>query len=167
MKLMFFLAIVILGAVITSVNKNFLTLENILDLLKSYSFVGILSIGVLFVLISGGIDISFTATATVSMYVMAVIINAHGGNMFTAFLIAIIIGIGLGMINAVIIYFFNIQSIIASIATLNIYHGSADCFFWWEMDLLFANMVPGIRTSATFYIDQSGRDVNMDCRLLP
>ena len=123
-----FLAIVILGAVITSVNKNFLTLENILDLLKSYSFVGILSIGVLFVLISGGIDISFTATATVSMYVMAVIINAHGGNIFTAFLIAIIIGIGLGMINAVIIYFFNIQSIIASIATLNIYHGLLTVF---------------------------------------
>jgi simple sugar transport system permease protein len=123
-----FLAIVILGAVITSVNKNFLTLENILDLLKSYSFVGILSIGVLFVLISGGIDISFTATATVSMYVMAVIINAHGGNIFTAFLIAIIIGIVLGMINAVIIHFFNIQSIIASIATLNIYHGLLTVF---------------------------------------
>ena len=123
-----FLAIVILGAVITSVNKNFLTLENILDLLKSYSFVGILSIGVLFVLISGGIDISFTATATVSMYVMAVILNAHGGNIFTAFIIAMIVGVGLGMINAVIIHFFNIQSIIASIATLNIYHGLLTVF---------------------------------------
>lgn len=118
-----FLAIVILAAIITSVNPNFLTLENFLDLLKSYSFIGILAIGVLFVLISGGIDISFTATATVAMYIMAVIINQYGGNMFTAFLIASMVGIVLGMFNAIIIYFFKIHSIIATIATLNIYYG--------------------------------------------
>lgn len=118
-----FLAIVILAAIITSVNPNFLTLENFLDLLKSYSFIGILAIGVLFVLISGGIDISFTATATVAMYIMAVIINQYGGNMFTAFLIASVVGIVLGMFNAIIVYFFKIHSIIATIATLNIYYG--------------------------------------------
>jgi simple sugar transport system permease protein len=123
-----FIAIVLLGVVINSVNSNFFTLENILDLLKSYSFVGILSIGVLFVLISGGIDISFTATATISMYVMAVILNTYGGNIFTAFLIAIIVGICLGLFNAFIIYFFNIQSIIATIATLNIYYGLLTVF---------------------------------------
>lgn len=118
-----FLAIVILAVIVTSVNPNFLTLENFLDLLKSYSFIGILAIGVLFVLISGGIDISFTATATVAMYIMAVIINQYGGNMFTAFLIASVVGIVLGMFNAIIVYFFKIHSIIATIATLNIYYG--------------------------------------------
>ncbi|MBN1266522.1 MAG: ABC transporter permease [Anaerolineales bacterium] len=123
-----FLAIVILGAIITMVNPNFLTLENFLDLLKSYSFMGILAIGVLFVLLSGGIDISFTATATVAMYGMAVIINKHGGNMFTAFLIASLIGILLGIINAVIIHFFKIHSIITTIATLNIYYGLLTVF---------------------------------------
>jgi simple sugar transport system permease protein len=122
------IAIVMLGFLINSVNANFFTLENILDLLKSYSFIGILSIGVLFVLISGGIDISFTATATISMYVMAVILNTYGGNIVSAFLIAIVIGICLGLVNAVIIYFFNIQSIIATIATLNIYYGLLTVF---------------------------------------
>ncbi len=123
-----FLAIVILGAIITSVNPNFLTLENLLDLVKSYSFVGILSIGVLFVLISGGIDISFTATATVAMYVMAVIVNKYGGNMFTAFLIVSVVGIVLGMFNAVLVHYFKIHSIIATIATLNIYYGLLTVF---------------------------------------
>lgn len=123
-----FLAIVILGAIITSVNPNFLTLENLLDLIKSYSFVGILAIGVLFVLISGGIDISFTATATVAMYTMAIIINKYGGNMFTAFLIASVVGIILGMFNAIIVHFFKIHSIIATIATLNIYYGLLTVF---------------------------------------
>lgn len=122
------LAIVILGAIITSMNSNFLTLENILDLLKSYSFVGILAIGVLFVLISGGIDISFTATATVAMYTMAVILNQYGGNMFIAFLIASAVGIILGMFNAIIVYYFKIHSIITTIATLNIYYGLLTVF---------------------------------------
>jgi len=123
-----FLAIVVLGVIITSINPNFLTLENFLDLLKSYSFVGILAIGVLFVLISGGIDISFTATATVAMYTMAIIINQYGGNMFTAFLIASAVGIVLGLFNAIIIYYFKIHSIITTIATLNIYYGLLTVF---------------------------------------
>jgi simple sugar transport system permease protein len=117
------LAIVVLCAVITAVNPNFLTLENLFDLLKSYSFMGILAIGVLFVLISGGIDISFTATSTVAMYVTAVVITTYGGNMLIAFAIASVIGIILGAINALIIYYFNIHSIITTIATLNIYYG--------------------------------------------
>jgi len=123
-----FLAIVILGAIITAVNPNFLSLENILDLLKSYSFVGILAIGVLFVLVSGGIDISFTATATVAMYVMAVIVNNYGGNMFTAFLIASVVGVLLGMFNALLLHYFKIHSIIITIATLNIYYGLLTVF---------------------------------------
>ena len=76
----------------------------------------------------GGIDISFTATATVSMYVMAVIINQYGGNMLVAFLIASEIGILLGLVNAVIIHFFKIHSIISTIATLNIYYGLLTVF---------------------------------------
>jgi simple sugar transport system permease protein len=118
------LAIILLSIVITLINPNFLTLENLLDLLKSYSYLGIFAVGVLFVLISGGIDISFSATATVAMYVMAVyLLRSSSSNLLVAFLIAAGIGILLGMINACIIYFFNIPSIITTIATLNIYYG--------------------------------------------
>jgi simple sugar transport system permease protein len=116
-------AVVLFSAVITLVNPAFLTLENLLDLLKAYSFLGILATGVTVVLISGGIDISFTAIATVGMYAMAVLSNQYGGNMLTAFLIAGGIGMALGSINALVTYAFNIPSIITTIATLNIYYG--------------------------------------------
>lgn len=118
-----FIAIVLLSVVITAINPSFLTLENLLDLLKSYSFLGILSVGVLMVLISGGIDISFTAVATVGEYVMAVIITRYTGNMALAFLIAATIGIMLGLVNASLIYYFNIPTVIATIGTLNIFYG--------------------------------------------
>lgn len=115
--------IIILSALITSRNPNFLTAENMFDLLKSNSFFGIMAIGVLFVLISGGIDISFPATATVAEYIMAVIIINRGGNMITAILIAVVIGSILGFINGLLVYSFRIPSIITTIATMNIYYG--------------------------------------------
>jgi len=118
-----FLVIIVFSAIITTINPNFLTLENFFDLAKSYSFIGILAVGVTFVLISGGIDISFTAVATVGEYVMAVMVIKYGGNMFTAFLLVAVVGIALGLINATLIYFFNIPTIITTIATLNIYYG--------------------------------------------
>ncbi len=120
-----FLAVVAFSLVISAINPRFFSLENLLDLLKSYSLMGTFAIGVLFVLISGGIDISFTATATITGYVIAVLLLDYGNhlNILLVFLIAGVIGILLGMINAAIIHFFEIPSIIATIATLNIYYG--------------------------------------------
>jgi simple sugar transport system permease protein len=117
------LVIIILACVITSLNPNFLTLENLFDLLKSYTFLGILAIGVLFVLISGGIDISFTAVATVAVYATMSATLQYGGNVATVFLMSAVIGATLGLINAMVIYFFNIHSIITTIATLNVFYG--------------------------------------------
>ncbi len=120
-----FLAIVLFSAIITAFNPSFLTLENLFDLLKGYAFLGILATGVLLVLISGGIDISFTAVATVAAYVMATTIVRHpdSTNIVVAFLLACLTGVALGLVNAVIIYYFQIPSIITTIATLNIYYG--------------------------------------------
>ncbi len=115
--------LVFLSLIITSVNPNFLTAENMFDLLKSNSFVGIMAVGTLLVLISGGIDISFAAIATVSEYVMALVIINIGGNIFTALLVAVLVGTFLGMINGLLIYNFRIPSIITTIATMNIYYG--------------------------------------------
>lgn len=118
-----FIAIVILTILITSLNRNFLSLENIFDILKGNSFIGIMAIGVLVVLISGGVDISFTAIATVGEYVMAVVITKYTGNIFLAFTISALIGLVLGLVNAVLIHNFNIPTIIVTIGTLNIFYG--------------------------------------------
>ncbi len=115
--------ILLLSIIITSINSNFMTAENMFDILKSNSFVGIMAIGMLLVLISGGIDISFAAIATVGQYVMALFIIRFGGNIFTALAISAVIGTLLGMINGLLIYYFRIPSIITTIATMNIYYG--------------------------------------------
>ena len=121
----FYLLMVIVGlsAILAVATENFFTLENLFDVLVSYSFLGIMAVGLLVVLISGGIDISFTATATVAQYVMATFIIRHGGGWWVAFLIPIAIGITLGTLNAVLVYNLRVHSIIITIATLNVFYG--------------------------------------------
>jgi simple sugar transport system permease protein len=117
------LLIVVIGIVFTLLNPKFATIGNLLDLIKSYSFFGILSVGVLVVLLSGGIDISFTAIAQVAEYVSVSWILAYGGNLGSAFLIACCTGTLLGLFNGLLIHFIRIPPIITTIGTLNLYYG--------------------------------------------
>src|SRR4029079_19157726 len=117
------LVVLFLCVILSVVTDSFLTLQNLFDLLTSNAFIGILCAGLLVVLVAGGIDISFTATATVAQYVAMSVALAYGGNWLTTFLTACAVGIVCGVINAVFIYVFRIQSIIVTIATLNIYFG--------------------------------------------
>lgn len=119
-----FLAIVVFSALITAINPSFLTLENLFDLLKSYSLIGILSAGVLVVIISGGIDISFMAVLMVAEYATVAAMMRFGWNsMLLAFALAGCIGVVLGVLNALLIDSFRIPTIIATIATMNIFYG--------------------------------------------
>lgn len=124
-KYEFYLFIIIISLCIlfSFFTKEFLTIENFLDLLTNYSFLGIMSAGMLIVLISGGIDLSFTAIATISEYMIALIIINYNGNLLTAFIVSCFIGIILGCFNAFIIYYFKAPSLIVTIATLNIFYG--------------------------------------------
>src|SRR6195256_5519162 len=107
--------ILVLCASLGVANAQFLTMQNLFDLLTSYSFVGILALGLLVVLIAGGIDISFTATASVAQYVALAVANAYGANWVSVCATAIRIGGALGAVNAIFIQKLRIPSIIVSI----------------------------------------------------
>ena len=53
----------------------------------------IMAAGLLVVLISGGIDISFAAIAAVSQYLVATILVQMGGNWVVAFALAAVFGV--------------------------------------------------------------------------
>lgn len=115
--------ILVLSLVLSLATSSFLTMQNAYDLLTSNAFVGILASGLLVVLVSGGIDISFTATASVAQYVALTLGIKHGLGWVPLFAIAAAVGLMCGLINAVFITKLRISSIIVSIATLNIFYG--------------------------------------------
>ncbi|WP_458784283.1 ABC transporter permease [Vallitalea sediminicola] len=102
---------------------RFLSFGNITDMLASAAALGVMAIGLLVVIISGGIDISFMATATVAQYLAAMFIMNIGGNMFVVFGVAIMVGIVLGLINAALVYNLKVPAIIITIATMNVFYG--------------------------------------------
>jgi simple sugar transport system permease protein len=118
-----FIVIVILAALLSMISPAFLTLRNAQDLITANAFTSIMAAGLLLVLISGGIDISFTATATVAQYVTMTIANAHDVGWIGVIVIASVVGIALGLVNAVVIHVFHVRSIIATLGTLNAFYG--------------------------------------------
>src|SRR5438477_7682745 len=101
------LAIMCFG--LSMASDKFFTVANLFNLLNTSSVNLIFAVGLLVVLISGGIDISFAVAASVVQYLAAtLLIAAGGGDWVSGILLASAIGIGLGAINAGLIYSFGI-----------------------------------------------------------
>ena len=105
------------------------------------------------VLVCGGIDISFTATAAAAQYFAATLATKHGMPLVPTLLLSACLGIGLGALNAVLIHYLRVGSIIVTIATSSIYyalliyltdaHEIYDLPDWWaEPVVLFRTVMP-------------------------
>ncbi len=119
------LALIMIGfsGFVGIISRSFFTAENLFDILKSSSIMGTMAIGVFVVMLSGGIDLSFPAIATVSMYVTVRLLQRFNGNLLLAFLMAGILGILFGCVNAFLIYRFKIPTLIVTLGTSSIFHG--------------------------------------------
>jgi simple sugar transport system permease protein len=116
------LALICLGLSLTT--AQFFTVANLFNLLNTSSVNLIFAVGLLVVLISGGIDISFAVAASVVQYLAAqFLLGIGGGDWLIGLVVAGLIGIGLGAINAALIHYFRIISIVVTIATFNVFFG--------------------------------------------
>ena len=124
-ELILVICIVLIGSFITILNPSFLTVSNFLDIIRSSLITGMFGIGAMLVIISGGIDISFPAIAAFAMYSTTIIFNKIGydGSIFLPYVIAGLIGVGLGSINGFIIHRFKLPTLIATIGTQNLFSG--------------------------------------------
>jgi simple sugar transport system permease protein len=103
---------------------SFWTLPNLVDLVNLQATNVIFAVGLLVVLIAGGIDISFAVAASVVQYVTAEAVMAlGGGNWALGLSIAALVGFLLGALNAGLIHYFKIISIVVTIATFNLFFG--------------------------------------------
>jgi simple sugar transport system permease protein len=116
--------IVLVAAFLGLATDTFLTLANLFDLLNISAFNVILAVGLLVVLVAGGIDISFAVAASVVQYLVAItVMQLGGGNWALGLVLAMVFGFMLGAINAGLIHYFRIISIVVTIATFNVFFG--------------------------------------------
>ncbi len=108
------LVTVILGQVLFG-DKGFLGEFNITNLLRFNSMIALLALGMTFVIITGGIDLSVSSVAVLASVVAA---NASGSGLWGATLAAVLVGAAVGFFNGGIIAWFGIQPFIVTLATL-------------------------------------------------
>jgi simple sugar transport system permease protein len=115
--------IVLLAAILSLATPGFASLQNLTEVATSSAFSGILAAGLLVVLVAGGVDISFAATASITQYVALTL--ANHGHVGWLGLLAVCIGVGavLGMVNAVLVSVLKLSSIIVTVATQSLYFG--------------------------------------------
>jgi simple sugar transport system permease protein len=113
--------VVVMVILFSAISPGFLSAANAVSLLEAYSVMAIMASGLLVVLISGGIDISFAAIAAVSQYLTATILVQVGGNWFVAFGLAAGFGALLGVVNALLIYGLRALAVIVTISTMTFY----------------------------------------------
>lgn len=141
-------AVILIVALVFSLSSPyFLTLSNATDLIEGHSVTTILAAGVFVVLVSGGIDISFAAVASVTQYVAAIVATRYGVPAFPAIGLACVLGFGLGTINALLTYHLRVASIIVTIATSSIFYalliyftGGSEIYnlpAWWTDRIVF------------------------------
>jgi simple sugar transport system permease protein len=99
----------------------FLTVPNWVDLIESYSVTMVLALGLFVVLVSGGIDISFMAVASVAQFLTAYAATKYGLPAFAALPLGLAVGLALGALNATLIHVLKVTSIIITISTMSAY----------------------------------------------
>jgi len=106
-------------------DPRFLSATTLTDLLRASIVLGILAIGAMLVLISGGIDVSFTAIAVFAMYATTVLTLGTVPGLPWPFIFLISIGIGaaLGAVNGLFIAGFGLPTLIVTLGTLSVFRG--------------------------------------------
>jgi len=116
---------------------HFFTPYNIFNIITQASIYGTMAIGLTFVLISGGIDVSLPAVMA-SGAVVGVTYMASTGNGFLGCLIVIGVCMVFGLINGISVAYFNMPPLIVTLATSTISTG----FAVWYSDYLTITGIP-------------------------
>lgn len=111
--------------VFTVLNKNFLNYSNFLTILQQMVLNGVLAVGMMFTIITGGIDLSVGCTYAITGIVVASCTVNYGMNPFLAILVGILIGAVLGAFNGFLINQLKLQPFIATLGTMSLYRGIA------------------------------------------
>ena len=112
------LGIIVIWGVFYSQNDRFLSAFNLTNLALQIAAVGIVSIGVVWVLLLGEIDLAVGSISGLAAAVMVVMNLDHGVPGWLAILIGLVVGAGIGLLQGLIITQLQVPSFIVTLAGL-------------------------------------------------
>lgn len=120
-----FSVIVALSLIIGSINHNFFSWATVFDVLRSSIVFSIMAFGLLPVIISGGVDISFVAICALSAYATQMFLLKQGyqGGIWLYYIISCAIGMAAGLLNGFLVTKFKLPIFNVSLATFTMWYG--------------------------------------------
>jgi ribose transport system permease protein len=117
-------ALVVLFAASSLASPYFLQLGNLLNILKQVSYSGIIGLGMAFVIIGGGIDLSVGSMTAFIGAIAILVLNALGGGPWAivgACVVALALGIAAGFFNGILITKGRVAPFIVTLGTMAIF----------------------------------------------
>jgi len=121
--------IALYSVMVAAVNPAFLSFETVFDIIRSSSTTMIVALGLLVVMLSGGIDVSFMSVALFGGYVSTYLMIRSGiDNLAFALTVSVAMGAALGLVNALLISWLKLPPFIITLGTQNVFHGVMTTF---------------------------------------
>jgi D-xylose transport system permease protein len=117
------IAIAVIWIIFQSQNGRFLSAVNLTNLVLQITATGLISVGVVYVLLLGEIDSSVGAVSGVTSALMAVMNVQHGWNPYLALAAAVIMGLGIGLFQGALFSAFGVPSFVITLAGLLAWQG--------------------------------------------
>lgn len=123
-EILVFIATLLMGFIFTVINPAFITWRNILTVFQQMVLNGLLAVGIMFTIITGGIDLSIGCTFAIVGIAVASC-SVGGMNPFLAIIIGLLVGAVLGAFNGFLVNNLKLQPFIATLGTMSLYRGIA------------------------------------------
>ncbi|MCW9716433.1 ribose ABC transporter permease [Avibacterium sp. 21-594] len=116
------LALIALIVIVSSINPNFFTMDNLLNILRQTSVNAIIAVGMTFVILTAGIDLSVGSVLALTGAIAASLVNLDL-SIFIVIPLVLLCGTLLGGISGVIIAKGKVQAFIATLVTMTLLRG--------------------------------------------
>ena len=104
-------------------DEGFLTVSNLLNIVKETTPVTVMAIGMVFVLSAGEIDVSIGSVVAIAALLAAVVMRTHHWTLGVA--VALVAGVIIGLINGLLVAYARLPSFLVTLATMGLLAGVA------------------------------------------
>lgn len=152
------LLILVISVIFGSINPSYYSSVNLVNMVRMGMVNCIMAVGVLLIMILGGVDISFMAISSLSMYAtVKVCIDLNfNAPIIVLFAMGGLIGVIFGMFNACFVAKMKLPPFIVSLGTLNIIKGGTILFLGTKYIVEIPDSM--INLSKTFILSATAKD---------
>lgn len=141
-------ACITIATIVVSGKNNFLTGNNVSNIVRQTSINGVIALGMTIVIISAGIDLSVGAVVGFSGVLVALLMQKSGMPPVAAILVTVPVSTLIGLFNGIVIYDGKVPPFIATLGTMTAVRGLI-------MVITNARMVSGLPKSFTNFAQMS------------